>query len=224
MRPLRALSVASVAAATLVTALATPASAAPSPTGSLCGFASADAPVAGTQNGVLFGGPVVLGDDTNPAVVYSGTLTCTFQAGRLNGSHSDADTCSASSPLATGVATLAAPNVLCSFALASDDYGHVCTQVDIVGGPTLYWASGVGGPGEWTTDPSANCTPTSFTVVNTDIVSPVKAILDAVLCPLLAPFFPPDGDVGIFYDCPPYSGGGLFPIYVVLLSEPEIAA
>jgi hypothetical protein len=57
----------------------------------------------------------------------------------------------------------------------------------------------------------------------TDLIAPLKALLDSVLCPVLgglAPGVPPvtitpagDVSVGVFtvliYDCPPYNGGGL---------------
>lgn len=228
MRPLRTIALVSGAAALFVGLLVTPASAAPYPTGTLCGFASSDLTSPGNQFGVLFGGPVVLRDDASPAVVYSGSLTCTFQWGIFNGSHSAPDTCVATSPTATGIVTVATPNT-CAFNTAGGgdpwDISYVCTQVDIVGGPTLYWASPSVGIGYWTTDSSAPCATSATMWLDDWLVQDLaSSVLDPVLCPVLQPFFPPDGDVGIFYDCPPEGPHDPLFEYIVYVWPPEVAA
>ena len=213
------------AAALLVGTLALPAHAAPRPTGTLCGILTSDAETPGVQSGVLFGGPVVLRDDTNPAVVYSGTLTCTYQHGFFNDTHADANTCSATSPTATGITTAVAPTP-CTFPGTGGavDSGYVCAQVNISSGPTLYWAHG--SPlGTWSTSAASPCTPVGIQTVNDQLVTTLlKDLLDSILCPILTPFFPPHGDVGIFYDCPPYSTPAPPPAFerVVYVIPPQV--
>lgn len=191
------------AAALLVAGLTTPASAAPLPTGLLCGMATSDALAPGNQQGVLVGGPITLGDDSNPAVVYSGSITCSFQLGIFNSQHSAPDTCNGTGATSGVVATYIPTS--CSFGTAPGgwpDEGYVCTQLDIIGFPTFYYAdSGLPGvPGSWSTSAASSCTRVAWADS-----SGAKQLVDDFVCPVLTPFFPPHGDVGIFYDCPPYS-------------------
>jgi hypothetical protein len=194
------------AAALLVAGAALPAAAAPAPVGNPCTYASTDAGSPGTQNGVLFGGPLVLTDDTNPAVVYSGTLTCTAQYGIFNSQHSDGGHVCATSGPTTGVVVVAEP-VLCSF--PAPGYGpgwpeemYVCAQLDLVTGGTLYYQEG----GGWTTNANTDCVRlANASVTDETLTQPLHDLLDPLICPVLAVFFPPEGDVGIFWDCPPYN-------------------
>lgn len=190
--------------AVFVTTLVAPAHAAASPwaSGTTCGFATTDAATKGFQTGVIFGGPLVLRDTTQPAVVYSGTMTCTVHYGVFNYTHASGGVaCSASSAVAT-VVTVAAN--LCQFPTTAPfwpDEAYICTQVDIVGLGSLYYSGG-----GWTTDRNSECERAAYLNLTDEIAQDIKrSTIDPIVCPILAPFFPPYGDVGIFYDCPPYS-------------------
>ncbi|HVF06533.1 MAG TPA: hypothetical protein VNA20_16960 [Frankiaceae bacterium] len=199
-----------------LTAFAPPAHAAPAASGPSCGF------VTGTANrgiggdslyaGAVWGGPVVLRDNAVPTVLYAGSLTCTV---RVTGSFG----CSVTSPLPTTGTTAAAG--LCNYLASESDVIQICSRIDIVGGGTLYYTDGVG----WTSS-QGSCPFATTQTCDTEAGLPCgvkRDFVDPVVCPLLVPFFPPDGDVGIFYDCPPYSYPPAFSGYVVLhWAVPEV--
>ncbi|MDQ1713212.1 MAG: hypothetical protein QOE45_2662 [Frankiaceae bacterium] len=184
-----------LAATGLTGVLALPAHAAPEPTGPLCGFASVTNPglESGTQSGGFFGGPLRLGDDTNPLIVYSASITCSIQVNEAL--HSGGDGASFTSRTSGNVAVVEPTSGL-SYSAGTGDDVFICTQVNLVGGTTLYYDDA---SQNWSTNSASRCelaTP----------LTPQRSIIDPIICPLLAPFFPPEGDVGIFWDCPPYHG------------------
>jgi len=190
-------------AAALVVAFAPAAHAAPHPQGTTCGLAAVDDDTLTAPNtftGVLFAGPLTLRDNLNPLVVYSGSIRCSIQVN--SPLHSGVDQCAAAGLLSGGVAVL--DPSFCSYAAGPSDSVYVCTQVDILGGPTLYHDAG----GGWTTNANNPCNQVTAVVQCDPSTLPcaVKvSLLDPLLCPIFAIFFPPQGDIGIFWDCPPYS-------------------
>ena len=194
---MRKLLIAGLVAGTALT-FAPAAYAAPDPSGILCGFSSTTDPqVEGSQTGEVDAGPILLGDDTDPTVVYSGSVTCTIQVNAAT--HAGADACAVTGP--NGTAVIAAAGT-CTYATTSGDNVYLCTQVNIDGGPTLYFADS-NDPlveGEWSTDPNSACG-----LATSVDPGPIGGELDPLLCPILAILFPPEGDILNIWDCPPYN-------------------
>lgn len=160
--------------------------------GRLCGFFSVpDAFGDGDWlHGVVDGGPVGL-DHGADAGAY-GRIVCTVQ---VDGSrHADADAAVARSFTTPGVAFLEPTRI--SIRAGSFDNVVLCTQVDVAGDGTYYYDADADG---WSTDPTVRCQPSTVPVAEPDPWG-----LDPAVCPLLMPFFPPDGDVDGVHDCPPY--------------------
>lgn len=188
-------------AGSLVTVAAPAHAATPHILGSTCGFATTDYQSAGTwQYGFMWGGPIVMRDPGNVQVLYTGTMTCTLKYYGFNNLHSSGGTvCQATGGPATGV--VAVQPVSCNFPAdpASPQEIYICTRVVI--GATAYYFSG----GGWTMNANAECERSTFVTANDGQARTLlHDLLDPIICPVLAPFFPPDGDVGIFWDCPPY--------------------
>lgn len=191
-----------VATALAVTALLSPATtgaavAYPVPTGTLCGLQAAGTD--GAMTGVLHGGPVTFRDSSTSAL-YAGYLVCTVQVNAST--HAGAD--AASGAGATGQTSVLPPYVV-GYHVNEGDNVFVCAHVVIPGQSTLYWADS-NDPlveGNWSTDQNAPC----GLVISAEALhdnDPLMDLLDSVLCPIFAIFFPPDGDVGIFWECPPH--------------------
>lgn len=185
-----------VAAGSLSVLYAAPAQAAPE--GARCRFTSVTDPVGedDVQTGQMNGGPIT--DPTAPGAEI--TLTCTIQVGPLGATHAGADAAAASST-GTGVAVLAPTAISYTAPEGLDVYQ--CTQVT-VNGTTYYWNGTT-----WTTDPSSACQlATSQEIPPEPILSTINMILEQVdptICPVIAQAFPPEGDIGNVYDCPPYN-------------------
>ena len=184
--------------------VAAPAQAAATPhiAGSTCGFVTTDIQSPGFQYGVMWGGPLVMRDPANVQVLYTGTMTCTLKYGIFNGQHnSGGAVCATTGGPATGV--VAAPPTTCAFAAPSSpfpDEAYICTQV-VINAVTYYFSGG-----GWTTNANSDCERAAWVNVDDQLTQDiVHGLLDPILCPILAIFFPPQGDVGIFYDCPPYT-------------------
>ena len=120
--------------------------AAPNPVGAVCAYVPLDDPqTEGTRTG-LVAAALVLADDT-PGVVYPGSVTCTVQSGWLHG-QDEYDY--VTGPVTTGVAAAAG-------IVTMADPGRmliVCTRVDILNGPTLYWDAVAQA---WSTSPDVLC-------------------------------------------------------------------
>ena len=168
--------------------------------GQLCGFTSLTDPLGeGAQTGEVDGGPLFLSDDTDLLASYSGRLVCTIQVDAPT--HAGADACSVTGAV-LGNPVFAAGTCTYSYGTGSNVY--LCTQVDIDGGPTLYFddSNDPLTDGSWSTDPwSARCMlATSFSTGD----GPAAEEADAVVCPVLATMLPPEGDIAGVWDCPPY--------------------
>lgn len=182
-----------------LTAFAPAAHAAPAASGPACGFVAATGNRGTGSNGdslyvgAVWGGPVVLRDDAVLTILHSGSLTCTVLVNSGFG-------CSVTSLVPTTGTTAAAG--LCNYLASESEPIQICSRIDIVGGGSLYYTDGVG----WTSWPSG-CPFATRQTCDTEAGLPcgVKDHVDPFVCPLLTPFFPPHGDVGVFYDCPPYS-------------------
>lgn len=193
---MRVLVVAALAAAALVPVV--PAHATVDPSGLLCEF-----PLPTFEGDLLTvsAGPLTLVDEAGPGPV-SGRVTCTVQSGYQ---HADPDLGAATSDTMTGAVVLPPTQV----GVAWMEVMHLCTQVDVDGGPTLYYDSW---EGEWSTSALAPCEyygpcPTSGSCGGGGDCS--ELLIDCLVCPVLLVAFPPDGDivlpvVGPFWDCPPY--------------------
>jgi hypothetical protein len=186
---MRALRVLSVVAGLVAVALPAPARAELVAHGVLCNRADLGGPrPPEVREDTLYAGPVTLVDDTAGPV--TATIVCTVRDG---GSHAAPALASAESDPGTGVVALP-PTTVSYLDLG---YTAICTELRIVGGPTLYYDAG---SRAWTTDPATLCEP------SLDVIGPDPYLPDAVLCPLLTGAFPPDGDVPGVWDCPPYGG------------------
>lgn len=191
-----------LAALGLLVSLAPQAQAAPAPKGLSCGMAAAWTSATSPPyqfTAVVWGGPVAM-PDSNPTIVYSGRLTCTIQQ-NANSRHMDPDLCNV--PGANAVVATAGPT-LCGWNGGQFDVYWLCTRLDVIGGGTLYKSGG-----SWTTNAAADCDP-AISVVCDSSTLPCglkQSFLDPLLCPIFAIFFPPQGDIGIFWDCPPYTTG-----------------
>lgn len=138
------------------------------------------------------GGPIVLGDGR------WGRLTCSIQ--REASRHSDPDVLRATSPTTPGVLYLAPA----TYSFPDDGWSTFwgCLEVEVEGAGTFYWTDG----NTWSTDPDSECPhpmlpghePWQATVHD------IERIFEPALCEVLAERFPPDGDVGDVWDCPPY--------------------
>lgn len=97
--------------------------------GLLCGFVTVSDPIgqASTQTGVIFGGPAVVVDKTNPATVHTGHLTCTIQVGSANNTHAGPDRAVASGPDAPLVVGL--PPSQLNYSATQDDNVYLCTSI-----------------------------------------------------------------------------------------------
>jgi hypothetical protein len=185
-------------AALCLASFATPAFAdAPLTDGVLCSLASVADPTApaGTQFGVLDGGPVVMTeqDGTTPE---TGTLTCRIQVDVAN--HTGWGW--AVWGHGTGVLT-AGPSVV-SYPTGSNVY--LCAEFsDDSDGVTYYWDANAS---RWSTNASVSC----GLAYGSDDPTEEAVLVDSIICPVLALAFPPEGDVtlrapvGTVWDCPPY--------------------
>ena len=172
---------------------------APAPYGFLCGFSSVSDPqVEGSQTGEVDGGPLVLGDAYDPAVFYTGSITCTIQVNQST--HAGADACAVTGPTTPVAGEVAGT---CTYASATGDNVYLCTEVDIVNGPTLYWDSV---NDVWSTEPNVGCS-LDITVEPGEEGGPIhelELLIDSIICPVLATLLPPQGDIPGLWDCPPY--------------------
>jgi hypothetical protein len=187
--------VAMVAAVLLATPV--PARAAVTPTGEPCDTV-AWAPADGVSFAVLAGGPVVLANDAAPATLATGTITCSLQ-GPYYSTHADPDLVRVTSAPAPAVAVLPP-----TYTPVTGEPWYLCSQVDVAGDGTWYWDDVAGA---WTRDAAGQCT--YLGAVPDMGCMDCDPYPDALLCPLFAEAFPPEGDivlpvVGPFWDCPPY--------------------
>lgn len=133
--------------------------------GGLCGFTTLTDPTgqANTQTGYVDAGPISIVDDTDPAIVHTGHLTCTIQVGSSNSTHLGTDAASISGPDAPYVADLS-PYQL-TFSAGPNDAVYLCTSVttDEGGGPwygQTWYYDDLQNPtvdGSWSTDPTTSC-------------------------------------------------------------------
>ena len=202
-----------LAIAVTLTSITPAAQAAPTPRGVGCGMAAewnaATAPPY-QFSAAAVGGPVTLGDSTL-GIVHFGRLVCTIQVNAP--AHNGPDMCNVVGPWTTGVVAAAGP---CPFSAGKYDTVYLCTRVELGTGQVLY-ASGT----SWTTNAASTCA-TAITYICDAGNTPCdlkNSLLDPLLCPIFAPFFPPQGDIGIFWDCPPYAmtpSGAEFIVHAVV--------
>lgn len=136
------------AAALLATSFAAPARAdLTQPTGSLCEWVGIDDSV------VFTAGPLTLTDEDG-AAVHVASVTCSIQEGPT---HAAPDWVSATGTPTPSVAVL--PPTAVPRPGPWPWFFSYCTQIDVVGGPTLYWhdPDDRNMVGWWTTDPAARC-------------------------------------------------------------------
>lgn len=166
--------------------------------GLLCQFATFMDPTAapGTQVGELSGGPALL-TEQDGVTPESGTLTCRIQLDEAT----HAGTGPSVSGHGTGVVT-AGPGTV-TWVEPPFTNVHLCTEfTDDSDAVTYYWDDSVGA---WSTDINSRCD--GFQDPPRD--PEPDTLLDAIVCPVLAQAFPPEGDVvlpvvGPVWDCPPY--------------------
>jgi hypothetical protein len=194
-----------------------PAHAAPQVTQPACSFVSTAEPTdPGTQAGEISGGPVTAYDlDVplgNPVWV---ALICSLHTG-WNVTH-DTPAVASATGVGPGVAVL--PPTPVTYPAGPLDNVTLCGEVAVTGagGATtrLYWDDQAGA---WTTDPTSSCgqdfCETTDCGPMPDLVGQVIdavndltiAVVDPVVCPVLAQAAPPEGDLEYVWDCPPYDG------------------
>jgi hypothetical protein len=185
------------------------------PWGSRCGLSTLIHPTDTSKTlAQLNGGPLVVSDDESDDPVYA-SLTCSIHLGVANVRHSGADAASATSPTTPTVVML--PPTLVEYDWLPAQNLYLCAQVDVVGGPTWYWARDTRQTGQWSTDPESECTYDTdegeefvpdevWDLVDAvdGLIGDAEHLVDAVTCPALATLYPPEGDVPDVWDCPPY--------------------
>ena len=191
-------------AATLVPA---PANAEVFPYGDLCDFLSISGAgpfgPEGTYSGTMSGGPLVVVDwDDVVANPVSATLTCDLQVGEAQ------DAPNAFSVSASGTTVVTVPPTPVPHHGAPDEgLLYECTSVTLTDAhgdtTTVYWDRW---NDDWTTDPGTDCWP----ALGQPCCGPwfgdmvFHEVIDPAVCPILDDVFPPEGDVGLIWDCPPY--------------------
>jgi hypothetical protein len=171
------------------------------PTGFLC---AADKTASPPGRGRLDGGPLVAAaaaDGAPPADPLTITLRCSLQTDAY-GTSSGPDFAETSG---TGTGVAIAPPV--EFAIPPDEIAYVCTEVTLTDRAGTvrhrYWDENLY---DFTDDPDAACGLVYFYPCGgygTTCEDYVGPLLDAVVCPALAPLYPPDGDVPDVWGCPP---------------------
>jgi hypothetical protein len=183
-----------------------PARAATDPTGFLCGFTSHVDPTDLTgarQVGELDGGPLAIVDESGAPL--TGRLSCTVQVGLADSRHADPDAARATGPETTGVVVV--PPTPVTFPTSPDGWYHVCAEVAITGGATLYWdtSNDPTVEGHWSTDPvTARCEQVPPPGPDCRRCPPAwepEWIVESILCPVTALVFPPDGAIPGVLDC-----------------------
>lgn len=167
------------------------------PVGAGCRFERATEPAAdtGMRTGELSGGPLVLVDSTTH-LPGAGTLTCRVQANV--GDHTGTGGASIS---AHGRLVVLTPPVQVTIVATYADNVYVCTAfTDDSDGTTYYFDDEAQ---RWSTDPGVACD-LVIEATPDDEPGPFQQRVDAIVCPLLAVVFPPEGDVAAVWDCPPY--------------------
>ena len=204
--------------ATVAATLVTGPDASATPVGRLCGFTSITDPTVQngqTQIGQINGGPVT--DDTDSAAVIY--LICTIQVGAANSTHADSrNDAAVVSGFGAHVAVATGP---VSYVSPEGQPVYLCTEV-WVGSPfnpdkyyrdasTSMWVENPG-PLLLADVPCAEAISQEISpdpsqpVLDLRVIDETLRTPESVICLALAPFFPPHGDVGIFWDCPPYGG------------------
>jgi hypothetical protein len=207
----RKIAIATLALGAVVSSFGTipSASAATSADGRRCSFGSTTNPGAepDTQTGQIQAGPAVINDGGTPPGVHSGHFVCTIQVSAST--HAGPDAASVTGPDTTGV--IAAQGQV-TYTAGDDAPVYLCTEI-VVDGQSWYYddPTVVGATGTWTTSSSASCgLATSLDPGNDPTVLAIEGLIDAIICPVLAIVFPPEGDVtlpdpvGKVWDCPPY--------------------
>ena len=166
-----------------------PASATARTIGYTCGFIVNEVPRSHHTNvGEIDGGPLVVVDADG--IPLTATLICSIHL-TPNYTYADPAVVTVTSLTTTGVVVV--PPTPVSFEATQSDIAVLCTQLDIVGGPTYYNAP----DGSWSTDPATEC---AFPV-GPGGPEFGKVVKDKT-CPVLAIVLPPEGD-GLIFDCPP---------------------
>ena len=173
--------------------------------GLLCQFASIQDPLdPGMQTGEFSVGPAHLteADGTTPE---DGTLVCTIQV--------DVSDHTGDGPAVHAHGTGWFGGQPYPFYLTSYEDGanvYLCAEfTDDSDNVTYFWDDSLG---EWSTDITVPCgRATGSTEPGEE-----KKYLDSLVCPILAILFPPNGDVGNVWDCPPYDDSGVVPGYVAV--------
>ena len=169
-----------------------PAHAAPDPVGDRCNLAGYTDPVAtgADDHWTMWAGPLALVDDAAPATVLSGRVRCEVREGFA---HTGQLLVAADGPVTPAVVVL--PPTTVTFTLPGPVDFSVCTEVELTDGRVLYWDDDAQG---WSTDPDVTC----LSLVGHPLPVPWD-LVDALVCPVLAQVYPPDGDVPGLWDCPP---------------------
>ena len=151
----------------------------------------------GNRAGILGGGPVAaLAVDSTANPLATVRLDCII---RVNGFDQRSIT-----GIGTGFASTGPVSI--AFFADDDDVVEACTRASVNGGPYRYYDAN---QRVFTDDPTAPCLPDAQSnpavQAAKDAAEPLKQLGDAVLCPLLALAFPPEGDIPPVQDCPPYT-------------------
>ena len=151
--------------------------AAPKPAGIRCGLMLLPSPTAGWEYAEVDAGPLAFADPADPARVYWGSITCTIQNEPVHGTTAN-DLAALTGSVTPGVASVAGTT---AFRWEPDKDLYFCTQVNLVGGPTLYWNDPWGVPGAWSTSSAAECSSVLHDPSEPDLFDEVWTLLDGVL-------------------------------------------
>lgn len=156
----------------------------PSP-GSLCSLSTVT-DVTGSSfalTGEVSAGPIMLTDDTDPTIVYSGYIGCSIQLG-VNNTHADQAVLRINGPITPAAVALEPTQV--TFDASSNDTVYLCTRIVVVGGPTIYWndADDGFGNGGWSTSSTSRCR-MAISATAPEEVAAAQNDLDPFVCPVL---------------------------------------
>jgi hypothetical protein len=195
------------AAALLLAAAPSAAAVTPDPAGFPCAVDLVPVTWSDDDRAVLSGGP--LADDRVPGA--DGAATLTLRCSLQDAWHADAPDLASASATGDGVVVLPPTPVT----YAGQPWApYLCHEVTVTrpGGAstTLYRDDETHA---WTNDPAAACDdlfvacPDRAARSHDDCKGVATGpAVDAAVCPVLATWFPPEGDVEGVWDCPPYEG------------------
>lgn len=174
------------------------AAAAVEPEGVLCGYSSLTHPSSyDTQYAEVDAGPLTLVDHADPSAVVWGSVTCTVQFEERHGTTAN-DQASLTGSVTPGVVHVAGT---VAFRYTDFETVYVCTRVDVLDGPPLYWDEETDG---WSTSDTAACASNVYDPDDPHAGDEIGPLVDSVVCEAFEVVFPPEGDIDGIWDCPPY--------------------